>query len=114
MGFAFNHAAKSFRHLHAMPKLSTTTKTTTKTALGVTELPTISDDDARSIFNKAKAFAFNPDYDDPEFDKHYHPLDDEKKLIRESKYLLSEMNRLLSQTDIASLSDLVEEDVAVE
>jgi len=106
--------------------------TTTRRATGVAE------EDAQYILNKAREFAFEDDDDyyesiehnekegqgqggtssgHAEYDKHYHPLSDERDQIKESKFWLQEIVHLQSGCVAGTLvgKDLCEnQDVAAE
>lgn len=115
---------KATRHTKNQNKKPTTTtvlavSTTTRLATGVAE------EDGQYIFNKAREFAFQDDYnyntgeleEDYEYDRHYHSLSDEKTLIKESKFWLREMIHLQSGCVAGTLvgHDLCEnQDVAAE
>lgn len=69
--------------------------TTTRSTTGVVE------EDAVYIYNKAREFAFRDDFSINgggwnNYDKHYHPLEDEMKEIEESKFWLREIMQVQS------------------
>lgn len=106
-----NVSAFSFSEiLSKQAERAANTRYVSPTSLGMTatsENSAVDEEKALYIYNKAREFAFRDDFehpDDNEYDRHYHPLSDEKAEIEEAKYWLQEIINVQSGCAEGTLS----------